>query len=172
MKIAVTQGAPESWGVRDSRFSDLKEDWRLHADLCLRFLKSSAGLQGLCGVGDQISSLACRRCNHCIDLPRPLLEVGPSEKTGDGQRTLGLYPDSSVTDNQYRSLPGDGLVAQPAVSVLALLQEEREEVFRKGWEMKAFRFSVNEQKSSLLAVSGEKKSSRFVVNGQKNSSLL
>src|SRR5271156_223450 len=85
----------------------------------------------------------------------------------------GSYPDSSVTDNQYRSLPGDGLVAHPAASVLALLQEEREEAYRrKGWEMKAFRFSVNEQKSSLLVVSGEKKSSRFVVNGQKGSSLL
>ena len=78
-----------------------------------------------------------------------------------------------MTDNQYRSLPGDGLAAHPAVSVLALLQEERGEVYRKkGWEMKAFRFSVNEQKSSLLVVSGEKKSSRFVVNGRKNSSLL
>ena len=78
-----------------------------------------------------------------------------------------------MTDNQYRSLPGDGLVAHPAVSVLALLQEEREEVYRKkGWETKAFRFSVNEQKSSLLVGSGERKSSRFVVNGQKNSSLL
>jgi hypothetical protein len=78
-----------------------------------------------------------------------------------------------VTDNQYRSLPGDGLVAHPAASVLALLQEEREEVYRKKeWEMKAFRFLVNEWKASLLVVSGEKKSSHFVVNGQKTSSLL
>jgi hypothetical protein len=77
-----------------------------------------------------------------------------------------------VTDNQYRSLPGDGLAAHPAVSVLALLQEEREVVYRKkGWEMKAFRFSVNERKASLFVVSEEKKNSRS-VNGQTTSSLL
>jgi hypothetical protein len=77
-----------------------------------------------------------------------------------------------VADNQYRSSLGDELVAHPVVSVLALHQEAREEVYRKkGWEMRAFHFLVNEQKSSLLVVSGEQKSSRFVVNGQKNSSL-
>ena len=78
-----------------------------------------------------------------------------------------------MADNQYRSLLGDGLVAHPAVSVLALLQEGREEVYRKkGWEMKAFRFSVNEQKSSLLVVSGEKKSSSLLAQAREPLSAL